>query len=49
VRPPVAGPVLTAGESVPRTVVHSDDSVTVFKSRLKPFVFSRAFSLPTSR
>ena len=33
--------------SLPKTVVNSD-SVTVFKSRLKTFLFSRAFSLPAS-
>ena len=33
--------------SLPKTVVNSA-SVTVFKSRLKTFLFSRAFSLPSS-
>ena len=32
----------------PKTVVNSD-SVTVFKSRLKTFLFSRAFCLPSSQ
>jgi len=34
--------------SLPKTVVNSD-SVTVFKSRLKTFLFPRAFSLPSSQ
>ena len=34
--------------SLPKTIVNSD-SVTVFKSRLKAFLFSWAFSLPFSR
>ena len=34
--------------SLPKTVDNSD-SVTVFKSRLKTFLFSRAFSLPSSQ
>ena len=33
---------------VPKTVVNSD-SVTAFKSRLKTFLFSWAFSLPSSQ
>ena len=34
--------------SLPKTIVTSD-SVTVFKSRLKTFLFSRAFCLPFSQ
>ena len=37
----------TVCNSPPKTVVNSD-SVTAFKSRLKTFLFSRAFSLPSS-
>ena len=33
--------------SLPKTVVNGD-SVTVLKSRLKVFLFSQAFSLPSS-
>ena len=34
--------------SLPKTVLNSD-SVAVFKSRLKTFLFSRAFSLPSAQ
>jgi len=34
--------------SVPKTIVNND-SVAVFKSRLKTFLFSRAFSFPSSQ
>jgi len=38
---------LAVSNSLPKTVVNCD-STTVFKSRLKTFLFSRAFSLPFS-
>ena len=41
----MSGPHLFVWNSLPKAVVNSD-SVTVFKSRLKMFLFSWAFSLP---